>query len=225
MFVTIGTTPADAAAAVALCALYDNIRCAIGVHPNHSHEVELTAIDELRELSKQPGVVAIGEMGLDYHHHFADVKLQRKFFEAQLALAEERADAWPVVIHCREAVDDALAVLREHPRVPCVFHCFTGSRHEAERIIEAGHHIGFTGPITYKRNDDLRDVVRFVPIDRLLVETDAPYLSPEPVRKQKTCEPAFVSHTLAMVAQVKGITLPEANAITTRNTLAFYQID
>jgi len=109
--------------------------------------------------------------------------------------------------------------------VPGVFHCFTGSPDEVEKIVEAGYYVGFTGPITYKKNDDLREAAGRVPLDRLLVETDAPYLSPEPVRSQKICEPAFVAYTLARLAEVKGLSVEEADRITTANTRRLYQLD
>ena len=220
--VTIGTTPDDGRAAISLCERYPQVRCAIGVHPNHSHEVGDEAIEELRQLAASPTVVALGEMGLDYFHQYADRKRQRRFFEAQLALAVELGK--PVVIHSREAIDDSLAILRNFAGVRCVFHCFTGSIAECDAITATGHYVGFTGPITFKKNDLLRECVRRVPADRLLIETDAPYLSPEPVRSQKTNEPAFVAHTLAKVAEVRGILVREADALTAENTKRFYDL-
>ncbi|HEX8342632.1 MAG TPA: TatD family hydrolase [Tepidisphaeraceae bacterium] len=219
--VTIGTDPDDASAALTLCERYRQVRCAIGIHPNECERFELTDVQQIGRLSAHPAVVAIGEIGLDYHYK-TDRPRQRTFFEAALALAAARTPAWPVVIHCREAVADALAVLRDFPAVRCVFHCFTGAASEAAAVIAAGHSLGFTGPVTFKKNDALRDVVRQTPIDRILIETDAPYLSPEPVRKQGTCEPSFVAHTLAVVAGVHGLSVAETDAVTTRNTKAFY---
>ena len=219
--VTIGTDPDDAAAAITLCEKYPPLRCAIGVHPNECENLELAAVDRIADLIAHPMVVALGEMGLDYHYDGNRAR-QRTFFEAQLALAASRSPAWPVVIHCREAVDDALAVLAGFPQVRCVFHCFTGTADEAVRIVAAGHFLGFTGPVTFKNNDALRAIVKQTPLDRILVETDAPYLSPEPVRKQGTCEPAFVAHTLAAIACEHDVSVAEMDAITTRNTERFY---
>ncbi|HEX8325607.1 MAG TPA: TatD family hydrolase [Tepidisphaeraceae bacterium] len=219
--VTIGTDIADDHLALEVAGRYhDVVRCAIGVHPNHCQNTDLQDIDALSMLATDDLVVAIGETGLDYHYTRADRATQRKFFEAQLALAERLEK--PVVIHSREAVDDTLAVLRAFPAVRCVFHCFTGTAPEAEAIMDAGHHIGFTGPITYKKNDELRRIVEAVPLDRLLIETDAPYLSPEPVRGTRVCEPAFVAHTLGVVAQVKRQSVAEMNRITRENTQQFY---
>jgi TatD DNase family protein len=219
--ITVGTHPADDAAAIAVCRGRENLRCTVGVHPNYCHEVDFAEVPRLRELQLDPSVVALGEMGLDYHHNFADRARQRQFFEAQMQLAAEVDRA--VVIHCREAVDDTLALMRDFPSVPAVFHCFTGTSDEARRIIEAGHLLGFTGVVTFKKNDDLRAAVRLTPRDRLLVETDAPYLTPEPMRKQKTNEPSFVVHTAAVVAKEWGVSLEELDAITTQNTLRFFR--
>lgn len=218
--VTIGTDLADAADAVAVCRTRDNVRCAIGIHPNYVKPGDLETLPQLRALQQDPTVLALGEMGLDYFHKFVPLPLQKQLFEAQLQLAKDVNK--PVVIHSREAIDDTLAIMKAFPTVPAVFHCFTGTRDEARRILDAGYLLGFTGPITYKKNDDLREVVRFTPNDRLLVETDGPYLSPEPVRSQKTNEPAFVAHTAAVVGQVKGLILPEIDRITTENTRRFY---
>jgi TatD DNase family protein len=219
--VTIGTDLTDANDAIALCQTLPNVRCAIGIHPNHSGNATLEDVAKLRGLQQSPAVLALGEMGLDYHWKDVPSVQQRRIFEAQLALAAELDR--PVVIHCREAVADTLAVLAGVPNVPAVVHCFTGTPAEAEAILVAGHLLGFTGPITYKNAGHLIDVVKLTPLDRLLVETDGPYLSPEPVRKIKTCEPAFVAHTLAKVAAIKGISIEEADRITTENTQRFYR--
>lgn len=218
--ITIGTNISDDAAAIEVCRGRQNVRCAIGIHPNYCHKADLSDVEKLRELQRDPSVVALGEMGLDYFHNFADRNLQRRFFEAQLALAVERNR--PIVIHSREAIADTLEVLKGAPGARAVFHSFTGTLDEAMRIIEAGFLLGFTGPITYKKNDALREVVKRTPNDRLLVETDAPYLTPEPMRKQKINEPAMVVHTAAVVAQQWGISIDETDQITTRNVEHFF---
>jgi TatD DNase family protein len=218
--ITIGTNPADWDAALQLCRGRNSIRCAIGVHPNYCHEVDESQVPRLRELQTNPCVVALGEMGLDYHYNFADRAGQRQFFESQMRLADELHR--PVVIHCREAVDDALAVMSDFPTVPAVFHCFTGTVEEADRILDRGYLIGFTGVVTFKNSDALREVARRAPLDRILVETDAPYLTPEPMRKQKVNEPSFVVHTAAAVAQARGITPSEVERATTANVVRFF---
>jgi TatD DNase family protein len=213
--ITIGTDIDDALNCIELCRALDNVRCAIGIHPNHCHEVSPEDLPRLEHLQAEPSVVALGEMGLDYHHHFAPRQRQVEFFEFQLQLAARLGR--PIVIHCREAIDDCIAILRGFPSLRGVFHCFTGSPDEARKILDAGYHIGFTGAVTFKKNDDLRTACSLVPLDRLLVETDSPYLSPEPVRSQKTNEPAFVMHVARVVAGVKKLSLEELDRHTTEN--------
>src|SRR3954454_16277785 len=218
--ITIGTDITDDAAAIAVCKGGANVRCGVGIHPNYTHEASLDDLPKLRELQADPSVVALGEMGLDYHHKFSTKALQLSFFEPQLQMATEVNK--PVVIHSREATDDTLAVMRNFPGVRAVFHCFTGSPDEARKILDAGYLLGFTGAITFKKNELLRQAVALTPMDRMLVETDAPYLSPEPKRSQKTNEPALVMYNAAKVAEVKGISLAELDDVTTANAARFF---
>jgi TatD DNase family protein len=218
--VTIGTGIADSQASIEVARGRANVRCTVGVHPNYVAEERFEDVPLLRGLQAAPEVVAIGEIGLDYHYGLEHKARQAEFFEAQMQIAME---CWrAVVIHCREAVDDALAILAKFPAVPCVFHCFTGSADEARRILDAGYLLGFTGPITFKKSGELREVVKLTPMDRLLVETDAPYLSPEPMRKQKVNEPALVMYVARTVAAVKGLSLEEVDAVTSANASRFY---
>ena len=218
--ITIGTGLADDEAAVALCRGKDFLRCAVGVHPNHSHEVDPNDLPRLRDIQNDPAVVALGEMGLDYHHHFAPVARQRLVFEFQMELARELGR--PVVIHCREATDDCLAIMRQFPSVPAVFHCFTGTPDEARKILDQGYLLGFTGAATFKKSDAVREAVALAPLDRMVVETDAPYLTPEPMRKQKTNEPALVVYVAEVVAKVKGVSVGELDRVTTANAERFF---
>jgi TatD DNase family protein len=219
--VTIGTHPGDWEAALEVAAKYSNVRCAIGVHPNYCHEVEFNLIPLLRGLQTNPSVVALGEMGLDNFHTDVPKDLQRKFFIAQLDLAAELNR--PVVIHSRSAIDDCLDVMKSYRSLSAVFHCFTGKSDEADRIIEAGYIIGITGVVTFKNAPELRQIVARIPADQIVVETDAPWLSPEPMRKQKINEPAFVMHTATAVAAARGITLEEVDQLTTANASRLYR--
>ena len=219
--ITIGTGLEDSELAVAVCQGRPQLRCAIGVHPNYSHEVSLDQLPILRELQASGAVVALGEMGLDYHYDRAPVEQQKRVFEFQLALADELRR--PVVIHCREATDDTLAMLRNFPNIRADFHCFTGSLAEARAILDAGYMLGFTGPVTFKKNDELRAVARLTPLDRLLVETDAPYLSPEPMRKQKVNEPALVTHVAKRIAEERGMSYDALNAAVEANAAKFFE--
>ena len=219
--ISISTSVGDAADCIAVCAGREQLRCSVGVHPNYVGEEDLAAVPQLRGLQANPAVVAIGEIGLDYHYGRELRGRQFEFFQMQLQIAADFNR--PVVIHCREAVEDALAVLKQFPTIPCVFHCFTGTTAEARRILDAGFLLGFTGPITYKKSDELREAVRLTPIDRLLVETDAPYLSPEPMRKQKVNEPSLVTHIAAAVADLKKVSLEEVDRITTETASRFFR--
>lgn len=218
--ITIGTDLDDALNAIELCRAIDNVRCAVGIHPNHCGNVPIEDLPQLRQLQSDASVVALGETGLDYHWDDAPRNRQRHVFEFQLQLASELDR--PVVIHCREATDDCLAIMRGYPAVRAVFHCFTGSQVEARKILDSGYLLGFTGAVTFKKNDELRAACKLAPLDRILVETDAPYLSPEPVRSQKTNEPAFVTYVAAVVARVHEIGVEELDHITTRNASTFF---
>jgi len=218
--ITIGTALDDDRRCVQLCRGRDNVRCAVGVHPNHVAEVEFADLPQLRDIQSDPSVLALGEMGLDYHYGHKTKQKQAEYFEYQLDLATLVSK--PVVIHCREATDDCLAIMRNHPGVRAVFHCFTGSLAEGKQVLDAGYLLGFTGVVTFKNSGELREVVKITPIDRLLVETDAPYLTPEPMRKQKVNEPALVMHTAAVVAQLKGMTVEELDTATTSNVSRFF---
>jgi TatD DNase family protein len=219
--VTVGTHPGDWEAALAITATGANVRCAVGGHPNNCHEFQFEELARLREFCGRPEVVALGEMGLDYHHKFSQRQKQAKYFEAQLEMARELD--MPVIIHCREATDDCLAILRAFDGVRAVFHCFTGTADEAKRVWDAGYLTGFTGVVTFRNGQVLRDIAAAAPKDRILVETDAPYLTPEPMRKQKINEPSMVVHTAAVVAEVRGMSVAELDECTTEIALGFYR--
>ena len=218
--ITIGTELVDDRLCLEVCRGRTNLACAVGVHPNYVDQVEPNDLGQLREIGADPSVVALGEMGLDYHYGKETRQRQVEFFEFQLALAKEMNK--PVIIHSREAIDDCLGILRNHPIVRAVFHCFTGTLAESKKVLDAGYLLGFTGVITFKNSGELREAVKNCPSDRLLVETDAPYLSPEPLRKQKVNEPALVMHVAAMVAQIRDLTVSEVDELTTRNAETFF---
>ena len=218
--ITIGTDLPDDEAAIRVCRSHSNVRCAIGVHPGHCDRAQLADLDRLGELIHSPGVIAVGEMGLDYHYEPVDRPRQIHFFQTQLQLAAGANLA--VVIHSREAVDDTLAVMKNFPTVRGVFHCFTGTADEATRILDAGYFLGFTGVVTFKKTDEVREACRRTPDDRILVETDAPWLSPEPMRNQKVNEPAFVMHTARRVAEIRGTSIEAIDEMTTGNAKALF---
>ncbi len=218
--VDIGTDVDSSRAVVALAEAHAGLWAVIGVHPHHAQRFDALAPAALTELAAHPRVVGYGEIGLDYHYDFCPRDVQREAFARQLELAA--ALSLPIVIHCREAMADTLAVLDAHgPRHAGVFHCFAGDADEARAVVARGFHVSFTGPITYPKGEDRRAAARAVPLDRLLVETDCPYLSPIPHRGKRN-EPAFVVHTARALAQVHGLTEEELSRVTRANTLALF---
>lgn len=218
--ITIGTSVADSRLGVALCQAREQIRSVVGIHPHHAAEATAADLAALEELQRQPVVLALGEMGLDYHYDFSPRDRQREVFLGQLELA--RRYHRPLVIHCREAIDDCLAILKDYPDLPALFHCFTGHFDEARRILDAGFLLGFTGVLTFKRSDELREVARMAPADRIVLETDSPYLAPEPLRRQKVNEPALIVHTARVLAQVRGTSVEEIDRVTSENVARFF---
>jgi len=223
--ITVGTDLTDARQAVALAEAYPvRIHAAVGFHPHEAGKVTDEDLAAMADLWGHPRVVALGEMGLDYHYDFADRNVQRTIFGRQLGAAANRPE--PVVIHSREALDDTIRILVEHgfAQRPVVFHCFTGTADEAERIAEHGWRISFTGVVTFKRSVELCEIARAYPMDKLMVETDAPYLAPEPVRNQRPNEPAFVAHTARFLAELRNEPFEPFAEQTARNTREFFRL-
>lgn len=197
--VTIGTGIESSRAALALAERHDGVYAALGVDPHQAAGRDATRLDELRELLLHPKAVAVGETGLDNARQFASPDDQRRLFDAQLALADGLA--LPVVIHSRDAVDDTVAALSGFDGT-VILHCFS-SPGLLPHALERGHYVSFAGNVTYPKATDLREAAAEVPENRLLVETDSPYLAPQPVRGSVN-EPAYVLHTLDALAAVRG---------------------
>lgn len=214
--------PGEVARGAEVAAAWPALRFAAAIHPHRSGPYGGRAAEAVRlardAIAARSGV-AVGEIGLDYHYDFSPPAAQREVFAAQADLAVSLRR--PVIIHTREATDDTLAVLRETGAARGgVMHCFTGSVDEARRALDLGMYISLSGIVTFPRASQLRDVARFVPEDRLLVETDAPFLAPVPHRGQRN-EPAFVAQTVAAVAAARGIDVGTAGAMLRRNFEAF----
>jgi TatD DNase family protein len=219
--VTIGTDLADQDKALALADSDPRVFAALGIHPHYAAEAQEGYETFLENrLRKNPRVVALGECGLDYHYDNSPRLVQRGVLLKQLEIA--RRVNFPVILHVREAHADALAILRDFPGLRIVVHCFTGTPAECESWLALGAYIGITGIVTYKNARDVQASARLVPSDKLLVETDAPYLSPEPVRKIKTNEPSHVAHTARCLATLRNVTFEELAAQTTANAARFY---
>ena len=219
--VVIGDDLPNSRAAIALCA--ERVFATVAFHPYHAGQVTDETLAELRTLARSPGVVAIGEIGLDYFNEFEPRAIQKEAFTRQLGLALELS--LPVAIHNRNADADTLALLEPWMgRLPGVLmHCFGSDAPFARRCIEMGMYISFAGNVTYPKAQPLRDAAAVVPLKRLMVETDAPYLAPQPVRG-KRCEPAFVTHTAHALAALKGVPFDVLAGHTAQNTRAFYRL-
>lgn len=201
--VTIGESYATSSAAAAIAAERDDVWASVGLHPHHAKDRTDAGMARLRVLAAQPRVVAIGEAGLDYHYDNSPRDQQRAVFAEQIRLAHETDLA--LVIHTREAWDDTFAILADEG-VPArtVFHCFSGGPAEAARALEIGATLSFSGVITFPKAGDLREAAAITPLDRLVVETDAPFLTPVPHRGKQN-EPAYVTHTADAVARAHSV--------------------
>lgn len=216
---TIGITLETSVAAVRLAEAYEPVFAVVGIQPNYAAEAKSSDMAEIESLLAHRKVVAIGETGLDRYWDFAPLDVQIRYFRDHLRLAFQHN--LPFIIHCRDAEADVIQVLDEFKaQQPFrgVMHSFCGSPESAERCLAMGLHLSFSGMLTYKKNTELRAIAETVPVDRLLVETDAPYLVPTPKRgKIKRNEPAFVEHTARVLAEVKGLPPNELACQTTQN--------
>lgn len=217
LMVTISTRVAKFDELKDIVESHDNVFCSVGTHPHNAAEEPDVTVEQLIGLSRHPKVVAVGEAGLDYHYNYSEPDAQMKSFRVHIAAARETG--LPLVIHSREADTDMARVLEEESRAgafPFVLHCYTSGADLAQRGLALGGYISFSGVVTFKKADSLRDVARSVPPDRILVETDAPYLAPEPFRG-KTNEPSFVAKTAARLAATRGLDPEEMANLTTDN--------
>lgn len=215
--VTIGTKLATFPKTRAVAEKFDNVWCTVGVHPHDAAVEPLTDAQTLIDLTNHPKVVGIGETGLDYYYDHSPRAEQATNFLIHIDAAQQTR--LPLIIHTRDAEDDTIAILEEKlKKAPFtgVLHCFTGTAKLAEAGLRLGLYVSASGIITFKNSESLREVFRNVPLDRLLVETDAPYLAPIPHRGQRN-EPSFVTHTAAMLASLKGVSVEEIAKITTEN--------
>lgn len=215
--VTIGTRVRRHAQVLAIAKRFDDVFCSVGTHPHHAHEETDVKAADLVRLTGHPRVVAIGEAGLDYHYDNSPRDAQAAGLREHIAAA--RATGLPLVIHAREADADLAAILTEESGkgvFPAVLHCFSSGRALAETGVALGHYVSFSGILTFSSAAALRDIARDVPSDRILVETDAPYLAPQPHRGKRN-EPALVVHTARVLAEVRGVSPEEIAAQTTEN--------
>ena len=230
--ISVGTTPADAAKARALSQRKSNIYFTAGLHPHYAegYTDKAALLDALREKLADPKCVAIGEMGLDRHYPDPPFDLQRRVFDWQLELASEKGDkslfSKPIVIHNREATDDTLAMLNASGIDPTrfVFHCFTGSANELDQILAFGSMVSLTGIVTFASAKDLAEATDRIPLDRLMIETDSPYLTPAPHRKVRPNEPRYVADVARFLAGRRGLSLDDFTTAVDANAQRFFRL-
>ncbi len=221
--VTIGTTVESSRDAVLLAEQYDFIYAAVGIHPHEAKDVLHPAHDVLRHFAKSKKVVAYGEIGLDYYYEKTIRTVQQRKFRDMLREARELG--LPVIVHDRDAHEDTYNILSEEwdPSIGGVMHCFSGDAEFARKMMDLGFYLSIAGPITYPKAETLRDVVRQVPIERILIETDAPYLAPQAFRGQRN-EPAYIRHTAETIAEIKGLSFDDVARITSFNAKELFGI-
>jgi len=221
--VTVSSFIGDAEACAALAARHDFIHFTAGVHPHEAKSFTPEVAEGIRRAAGRPKAAAIGEIGLDYHYDFSPREAQRRAFRDQIVLA--RNLKLPIVIHTREAWDDTLLILDDERarEVGGVFHCFSGGKEEAKRCLDLGFYLSFAGPVTFKNASDVAEAAAYAPLDRILCETDSPYLTPHPHRGKRN-EPARVILVAARVAALKGMAPEAVGEATTHNLEAVFRL-
>ena len=218
-----GCSLASSRNASLLAEKYDYIYAAAGSHPDVADEVNEDVLAEYRRLvAANPKIRAIGEIGLDYHYEDIPREIQLRAFRAQMALAKELN--LPVIVHEREAHEDGMKVVDEFPEVTGVFHCYSGSAEMAKELVKRGWYIGFTGVLTFKNARKAVEVAKAIPLDRIVLETDCPYMSPEPFRGKRN-DPGKLYRMAEKLAEIRGLTVEEIHAITVENGKRLYRID
>ncbi|MHC4131943.1 MAG: TatD family hydrolase [Planctomycetota bacterium] len=223
-WITVGTDPEQNVKVVELAEKYDNLYAAVGIHPHEAKDVTTDTMIHLIKLAEHPKVVAVGETGLDYHYDHSPRDSQKSVFTNHLQIASELK--LPVIIHSRQAFDDTIEIVDEFTSKieKIVFHCFTGTCEQAQVIIDKGFYISFTGAVTFKNAKHVQDAAQLVPIEKMMIETDCPYMSPEPMRKQRINEPALLVHTAKFLAELKNMHPEEFADITTSTAQRFFAI-
>ncbi|MEW8974433.1 MAG: TatD family hydrolase [Tissierellaceae bacterium] len=223
LVINIGADMKSSVDSIELAKRYDNIYAAIGVHPHSASEMTENTLDELRDMAKEDKVIAIGEIGLDYYYDNSPRDIQRKWFREQLELAKELD--LPVIIHSRDATKETYDIIKEAQdgTLRGVLHCFSGSVEVAMEYIKLGFYISIGGTVTFKNSRVVREVAQAVPLDKFLVETDCPYLTPEPYRGKRN-EPMFVKYAAEKIAEIRGISFEELSKATNKNTKELFRI-
>jgi len=223
-WITVGTDPQENRKAIEFAERFENMYAAVAIHPHDAKTVTADTIGQLKKLAQHNKVVAIGETGLDYHYDLSLHEDQRRVFAEHLEIAADLNLS--VIIHCRKAFEETMEILQQHGQElkGVVFHCFSGSVEQAKVVLDYGFYISFTGVVTFKNAEKPRRVASMVPLDRLMLETDSPYMSPEPMRKQKVNEPALMIHTARFLADLKQVSFHEFAKRTTTTARDFFDL-
>lgn len=223
-WISVGTDPQQNEKVVSILDKHPDIFGSVGIHPHYAEQICDDDIKRMRKLAEYKKIVAVGETGLDFHYNFSKQHAQIQLFKAELAIASDMN--LPLIIHSRNAFEETIKVLDDFgwPAGNIVFHCFGGTSEQAEFIIDRGCYISFTGVVTFKNADSVRAAAAAAVLERMMVETDCPYMSPEPMRKQKVNEPALMIHTAKKLAEIKGLDFDTFCKAVTKNTKRFFNI-
>ncbi len=223
-WITIGTDAEQNERVLSVIDKYENLYGTVGIHPHYASDVSDADIDRVKELAKHKKIVAIGETGLDFHYDFSKQDAQKNLFENLLEIAAQ--SDLPVIIHCRDAFDETLEIIDKFKDSlkNVVFHCWGAAAEQAQLVLDKGFHISFTGVVTFKNAEQTRNAAKIVPLERMMIETDCPYMSPEPMRKQKINTPALLIHTAAKIAELKQMPLEKFAGEVTKTTKKFFNL-
>ncbi len=222
LIVNPGADMKSSRAAIKLAEKYDFIYAAVGIHPHDVKDITKADLIELEQMAKHEKVVAIGEIGLDYYYDNSPRELQREYFIKQIELANKLS--LPIIIHSRDASMETYEILKEHKKdIGCVLHCFSQSLEMAELYLKIGCHLSFAGPLTFKKSSKLKEVARNIPLDKIFIETDSPYLTPEPYRGRRN-DPSKVRYVAEELSKLRAISVDKIAEITMNNAIEFFDI-
>ena len=217
-----GCSLASSREGIALAEAYPWIYCSVGTHPDTADEVNEEVLEVYRQMCSHPKVKAIGEIGLDYYYETIHRDAQMRAFRMQMQLAEELD--MPVIVHERDAHEDGMSIVKEFPKVKGVFHCYSGSAEMARQLVDMGWYIGFTGVLTFKNARKAVETAASIPLERILLETDCPYMAPEPFRGKRN-DPGYLFRMAEKLAEIRGLSVEEIHRITVENGKRLYHID
>ena len=223
-WIAIGTDTEQNKKVISAIEKYENLYGSVGIHPHYASQVSPADINQVKELAKHKKIVAIGETGLDFHYNFSKQDAQKDLFKNLLEIAAQTK--LPVIIHCRNAFDETIEIIDKFKDdlTNVVFHCWGGTAEQTQIVLDKGFYISFTGVVTFKNAEQTRAAARIVPLEKMMIETDCPYMSPEPMRKQKINEPALLIHTAQKVAELKQIPLEKFVDEVTKTTKKFFNL-